>query len=59
MVKAELVTLEGQVTADSIDFLLHKYVPPSLIEKANKTFYPCMDIGCKKYHLFKNLRNTI
>lgn len=48
MIKAELTTEDGQVTAASVDYLLQKYVPPSLTDHANKTFYPCMDIGSKK-----------
>ncbi|CAL8118907.1 unnamed protein product [Orchesella dallaii] len=45
MVKAELTGPDGQITAESVDYLLNKFMPPSLIPKANKTFYPCMQIG--------------
>ncbi|ODN03202.1 hypothetical protein Ocin01_03482 [Orchesella cincta] len=48
MIKAELTGKDGQITAESVDYLLHKFMPPSLIDKANKTFYPCMEIGLKE-----------
>ncbi|ODN03203.1 hypothetical protein Ocin01_03483 [Orchesella cincta] len=48
MIKAELTAADGQITPESVDYLLNKYVPPSLIDRANKTFYPCMDIGLQK-----------
>jgi len=36
----------GQVIeGDRVDGFLHKFFPDSLIERANRTFFPCLDIG--------------
>lgn len=49
MIEAELTDKEGQVSLETLDYLLNKFCPPSLIDRANRTFLPCMEIGSKRF----------
>jgi hypothetical protein len=35
----------GQITKEKVDYLLKKEFPPSLISKANETFFPCAELA--------------
>ncbi|ODN03205.1 hypothetical protein Ocin01_03481 [Orchesella cincta] len=45
MVNVGILDDEGQVASDRVEEFLHKFFPDYLIERANKTFNPCLEMG--------------
>jgi len=44
LTKEGLLKEDGQLSTDQFDFYLGLHFPPSLVARANETFYPCLEL---------------